>query len=570
MGKPQPGDFKAKAHLELPRTKASAVPFVKLPAGVVLPACVVDADLTLRAWDANITSLRLKAEGAAVEASGAVMDLMGKPKARDLKANIRLDFPATKASDIPFVRLPAGLVIPAAVADSTLRSDGEDVALDSFHLKTRWGEADVKGTVRKALSGQPEPDLAVSAKLDLPAFKSADIPFAQVPDGLVVPASRWDVSAAGNLDSVNISRLHAILGKNDLEVSGTVKAARSGDPALDLLLKCRSFVLGELTSLSPQTRDLKLGGSGFFALAVSGPLSKFLLSGKMKFQGLGATVAGLPLSDFTGTASFDERRIDVPNLTGKVADGTLQMDLTVKNYRAEPFIDLEASLDRFDLGKYLVAKAALAAQKKEREARKEARTGEKAKPAPPSSARGRFTVGELRHPNVTAKDVKVNWELGGITPDMKSLGGTVKLAVAGGTFNNIGKLATQSPIVKVLIFPLLIIQKIGGIGGVHIFPDFNNINFTEIAGDYAFDKGLMTLKDTHLYSDAAQVESAGTINLPSEKLDLTVTAQVGRVAPMDIKVTGSFDKPVTKTQVGKFIKDIFLRAPADQPAQDGQ
>jgi hypothetical protein len=77
----------------------------------------------------------------------------------------------------------------------------------------------------------------------------------------------------------------------------------------------------------------------------------------------------------------------------------------------------------------------------------------------------------------------------------------------------------------------------------------------------------MTMKDTHLYSDAAQVESAGIINLPSEKLDLTVTAQVGRLAPMDIKVTGSFDKPKTSTQVAKFIKDIFHASPAEETAQ---
>ena len=565
MGKPQPGTLKAKAHLELPRTKASAMPFVKLPEGVMIPACVVDVDLTLKAWDASINNLRLKAEGSFVEASGAVRDLMGKPKAQDFKAKVHLDFPVTKASDIPFVQLPPGLVIPATVVDAALRSDGEDVTLDSLHLKTQAGEADVKGMVRRVLSGKPEPALSVQAKLDLPAFKSSDIPFPQVPAGLTVPASLWEITAAGGLDSLNIGRLHAVLGKNDLEVSGTVKAARSADPALDLLFKCRSFVLDELTSITSQTRELKLGGRGFFAIGVSGPLSKFLLSGKMKFQSLGVTVAGLPLSDFTGTASFDERRIDIPNLTGKVADGTLQMDLTVKNYRAAPYVDLVASLDRFDLGKYLTAKAVLAAQKKERESAKP--KAEQMSKASPLATRGRFSVGELRHPNVTAKDVKVSWELDGITPDMKSLGGNAKLLVAGGDFNNIGKLATQSPLVKVLIFPLLIIQKIGSIGGIHIFPDFNNISFTEIAGDYAFDKGLMTLKDTHLYSDAAQVQSEGAIDLPSERLDLTVTAQVGRVAPMDIKVTGSFDKPVTKTQLGKFIKDLFQRAPAqEQPA----
>jgi hypothetical protein len=42
---------------------------------------------------------------------------------------------------------------------------------------------------------------------------------------------------------------------------------------------------------------------------------------------------------------------------------------------------------------------------------------------------------------------------------------------------------------------------------------------------------------------------------------------------MDIKVTGSFDKPVTKTQIGKFISDIFKREPAQEtarPTEGGQ
>ncbi|MCX5794542.1 MAG: AsmA family protein [Elusimicrobia bacterium] len=569
MGKPTPGELKAKAHVELPKTKGSAVPFVKLPADLVIPAATVDADLALRGWDASITSLKVKAAGADLEASGEVSDLMGKPKGRDFKARLRLDFPATKAEDVALVKLPAGLVVPAAKVDAVLRSDGEDVTVDSIKIKTSAGEAEIKGLVRKPFSGSPEPELSVTANLALPAFKSADIPFPQVPPDLQVPASKVELSASGGMDNVEFSRLRLVVGKNDLEVSGKVKSVRSKDPVLDLLLKCRSFVLDELTQVTPETREQKLSGKGFFALSLSGPASKFLVGGKMKFDGIGATVAGLALSEFTGTASFDERRIDIPNLTGKVADGKLAMDLTVKNYRAEPFIDLVADLDRFDLGRYLTAKAALAAQQKEKEAKKEAKTGEKPKPTPPLSMRGRFTVGELRHPNVTAKGVKAFWELSDMTPDMKSLDGTATLQVAGGNFNNIGKLATQSPIVKVLIFPLLIIQKIGGIGGIRIFPDFNNITFTEIAGDYKFDKGVMTVRDTHLYSDAAQVESQGTINLPTEKLDLTVTAQVGRVAPMEIKVTGSFDKPVTKTQVGKFIKQFFQRAPQEEAAPTG-
>lgn len=572
MGKPAPRDLKAKAHLDIPQLKGEDIPGAKLPAGLIIPASIVDADFSLRSWDMTLTSLRLKTAAAQVEASGTLRDLLsGKPQPVDFKAKARIESPQMKASDVPFAKLPAGLVIPAAVLDASLRCGGADVVLESLNLKTKAGEASAKGVIKGALAGKPEPDIEAQAKFDLPAFKSADLPFAQVPAGLEIPAIRLDVDAAGGLDAVNFKRLRVILGKNDLEVSGPVKGLRGAAPNVDLMLKCRSFVLNELTAMTPETRDLKLSGGGFFALGVSGPVSKPVLSGKLKFQGLGATVSGLTLADFTGTASFDERRIDVPNLSGKVADGALNMDLTLKNYRTEPFVDVEASLDRFDLGKYLAAKAALAA-KKEAAPAKAAAPG---KPAPPLATKGKFTVGALMHPNMAAKDVRLSWELEGITPELKALDGWAKLLVAGGNFSNIGKMATQSVIVKVLTLPFMVIQKIGGIGGIRIFPDFNNIAFTEISGDYAFAKGLMTLRDSHLYSDAAQVSAAGAIDLPTEKLDLLVTAQVANVAPMDIKVTGSFDKPKTKVQLGKFIadpakaliKNIFQRPPQEEASQ---
>ncbi len=548
-------NLQARLHLDLPQTKAASVPFAKLPEGSIIPATLVDAELVLKSWDATFSVLRLKTSGIQLDAAGTVTDILGQPQSRDLTAKFHLDIPQTQADTVPFMKLPHGLVIPASVVDAAFRLSGKDVLVDSCHLKTQAGQADVKGAILHALSGQPEPNLQVQAKLDLPAWRSEDLPFPEVPAGLAVPASHWEVAAAGGLDNAEFTRLRVILGKNDLEVSGKIKALRSKDPALDVMLKCRSFLLDELTPIAKETRELKLSGSGFFVLGVSGPVSKPILSGKMKFKDIGATVAGLPLSAFTGTASFDENRIDIPNLSGKVADGTLAMDLTVKHYRRQPAIDLEAALDRFDLGRYLAAKQALSATAPAPSAKTSA-------PVEPFSAKGKFTVGELIHPNMTAKDVKLSWELDGISPGFKTLDGWAKLLVAGGDFSDLGKAAQESVVLKVLTLPLVIIQKIAG-GGIHLFPDLNHITFTEIAGDYAFAGGLMTMKDTHLYGDGAFVDANGTVDLPSENLDLMVTAQVGHVAPIAIKVTGTFTKPQTKMQVGQFIKNIFrLPVPA--------
>ena len=84
-----------------------------------------------------------------------------------------------------------------------------------------------------------------------------------------------------------------------------------------------------------------------------------------------------------------------------------------------------------------------------------------------------------------------------------------------------------------------------------------------IAGDYLFKDGVMTLRRSELGSSVAQLSAVGTINLPSELLDLTVTAQVSNIKPVDVAVGGTVTKPTTKVKYGKFIGVIF-RAGSDE------
>ncbi len=116
-------------------------------------------------------------------------------------------------------------------------------------------------------------------------------------------------------------------------------------------------------------------------------------------------------------------------------------------------------------------------------------------------------------------------------------------------------MAAQSKLVEILLFPLLIVQKLGAAGGLRLLPDFNDVKLERIAGNYGFQNGVMTLRESEMDSDAARVSAKGTIDLPAELLDLIVTAQVGRVAPIDVAVTGTFDNPKSKANVGKFLLD---------------
>ena len=520
---------------EMPEIRPGQYAFLKLPPKLALPPGRLEGEFSLKGDELKISALTAKAKAGTISASGSVRGVGTAKPVPDVAVALALDLPAFKISELPFAvpGAPASFAVPAGRFEGTVRLKGDAARLEKATFKAQGASLAVDGAVL------PSPDVAVSADLTLPALTDKDLPFPGVPTGLQMPPSHWTAEAAYSPASIRVKSLRVITGRNDVEASGTVTDP-SGRGAYDLLIKCRSYVLEEITQLTPQTRDLKLAGSGFFAFSMTGLKGKPVYAGKLQFKNFGAMVAGLPLADFNGTMSFDANRVDVPNLTGKLAEGLLKMDLTVKNYALAPDIALQASLDRFDLGRYLAAKTKVAS---DRAAAKPAKTEEKKKLV---STHGHLDIGTLIHPNATVTDVKVEWDLRGLAGDLRALAGDAKLQVGGGKVLSAQDMALQSKLVKVLIFPLLVVQKIQSF-------DFNKITLHQIVGDYGFSNGLMTLRQSQMDSDAVQVSAKGTIDLPTEVLNLVVTTQAGSLAPLDVSVTGTFDNPKSKVNVAKFI-----------------
>ncbi len=543
---------RAEFGLDLPELRPGQYAFLKLPPKSFVPAMRLDGSVAYSADEVRLAPLKAKFKQGTLEASGVVRRLSSAKPVPDLDVKVDLDLPPIKAAELPVTStaIPAGFVLPAMTVKGGAQAKGDDVVLQKLKITGKSGSLSLDGRIAKALAGEPNPDLEVLADLDLPALTDKDLPVPGVPEGLELPASKWNADLSYTPKAVRLRKLAVVIGSNELSVEGGVSDP-AGRGAFDLLLKCRKFVLSELTRVTPKTRDMKLSGDGFFALSVTGTKEKPVFGGKLQFKGLGATVAELPLSDFTGTVSFDERRIDVPNLKGKVADGNLAIDLTVLDYAKTPNVQVEAHLDRFDLGKFLAAQQKVSAERAAAKAAKAARKGE-APPDPNARAlrtSGKFEVGELLHSYAQVQKVAVSWDLWGVTPDMKRLTGEAKLLTGTGRLQDVGKLALQSPVVKVLLFPILLIQRLGL--GVNL----NDIAVRGIIGDYAFKDGLMTLRRSELDAEKAHVNASGTINLPTEDLALEMSAQIGNLPAAEFAVGGTMSAPKSKLKVGKLLEN---------------
>ena len=101
---------------------------------------------------------------------------------------------------------------------------------------------------------------------------------------------------------------------------------------------------------------------------------------------------------------------------------------------------------------------------------------------------------------------------------------------------------------KVLLYPILIFQKLG------LGVDLNNITITTFAGDYLFKDGLMTLRQSELDADKLAIAATGTIDLPTEALNMTSTANIGNLPQAEVAVTGTMSNPKTKFKVGKLLE----------------
>ncbi|UPT75857.1 MAG: hypothetical protein M0D55_09405 [Elusimicrobiota bacterium] len=541
--------------VDVPEIKAGQYAFVKLPPNSAIPALRLDGEAAYSAGELRLSKVSAKLKEGTLTASGTVRKLGSAKPVPDLSLRFALDVPAFKVSDLPVVlstAIPPSLQIPAMRLDGGLKVKGDDVSLEKVVVKGKAGTLELDGTVARALTDKPAPELSVAADLDLPALTDKDLPpLAAIPPGLELPPSKWNVDLTYTTPAIRVRRLGVKIGGNELSIEGGVSDP-GGRGAFDLLLKGRKFVLDELTRLTPRTRDLKLSGTGFFALSVTGTKEKPVFGGKLQFKDLGATVAELPLSGFTGTVSFDERRIDVPNLKGMVADGALTMDLTIKDYSKVPEIQVEAALDRFDLGRYQAARAKLDADNKAARDAKAARAGKSAaeeKPADPYRTRGKFTVGHLTHPNAQLDNVTASWDLWGVTPDFKRLAGDAKLLVGTGHLKDVGALLLKSPVLKIVLAPILAIQKIGF--GVNL----NDISVGKIVGDYAFKDGLMTVRQSELDSKNLNVTATGTVDLPTERLDMASRAQVGNLPAVEHSITGTMSDPKAKMKVGKLLQN---------------
>ncbi|PCI36425.1 MAG: hypothetical protein COB53_09625 [Elusimicrobia bacterium] len=340
----------------------------------------------------------------------------------------------------------------------------------------------------------------------------------------------------------------------DLEgISATLDGTYS-EEFIDLRVQSKELNLKKVYQWVPALKEMQAVGIAALDVTAKGKSDAPSLSGSATLKGASLTSSGQILSKLNGDLTFTPKKVDA-TLKGALNGAAFDIAFGAVGYRGNhPKITLNGTLAKLDLSKLPAAKKKAA---EPAESKKE-KTAEKKKPSKTVlDSKGSITIGSIFHPQFKASKTTFQWNLKRIGSDLSKLDGNIAFNVGNGKFEQLKQLGSTNPMVKLVLLPIMVIQKVSRLVKVPLFPKFDKVVFKEIVGDYWITKGLMTVKKSHLDGDIADVKMTGKVNLPKDKLDLRVNAIIsGRIlkAPVGFKVTGTMKDPKVKLDVQSILK----------------
>lgn len=510
---------------------------------------------------AEIDKASLSLGGVKAEIKGSLSNLM-EP---DAKLSMKVKEFSTADLKTVFTGLPNKVLLPEIETDADFKLSFTNVLLRSVTFRAGAIRGSLKG--RAAWNPGVTYDLAASVKAQTPEVDSTIVArrFKQlpVPHGFKLPMATLAASMTlrdGYADITSFSLDCAAVsasGRTSVNFSGKQLKAAGG-------LKAEIKDLAKLAGIAPQLAA-PYAPSGAASAEINYSYAGTLaLNGRAALKGAGASFADHKLSGFTGNIEFSMDSAVAQKLEGKLDGEDLSASFRAKDLLKHPKAEFDVKLAKLTL-KDLPAPAAQpqAAAKKEAAGK----TGETFY----LDITGKAEIGAIEHPNFRCGPASMKMGLVNISDDLKALDGSASFTAGPGKFSELYALAGRYKAAKVALYPLLVLQKTSKLAKTLRLPDFNNIAFEKIEGDYTFNKGMMKLNKSAMTADVADVTSSGSINLPAEKLDMRIDTTLKQAsgitmggAPIGMLVKGTFSDPSVKPDIKSIAEQPIVRKALDK------
>ena len=270
------------------------------------------------------------------------------------------------------------------------------------------------------------------------------------------------------------------------------------------------------------------------------------VSGVLTIKDTSLMYDNITLSALSGTVtakSLDD--ISSDNLSGLLNNEKISASFSYKNIKDVMNIVFKLNLDKLKLDAFPNSNSGEENKTEQTQEEQSAQTATASNWR--MNLKSDITIGEIEVPYFKTSGAVLNADLTNITPNFDAANGQLSFDFQPGAITGLDSVLFQNKIVKILLLPFSIVNKVSGILGIEIFPTSKGeLAFSEAAGDYTLTDGLMTLNKTIFKSKLTDISGSGTINFKTEALDMKMKASVTSLTqgtPMVIKIGGTLSDP---------------------------
>ncbi len=329
---------------------------------------------------------------------------------------------------------------------------------------------------------------------------------------------------------------------------------------LDCNLVTNQFSLQKFAVVSELITKYGIKGRAGVKAYLSGDFKKPKFKGNFKLNNFCAEHKKNKITDFSAEVDFTQQSIMTKKFAAKINGADFNISkLYVKNFES-PDIVFEGSLSELDFDKIFFLLPPPSQGEKLAEKKEETiPAGTKKSPVMKIKTEGKFKIGKVIHSNYQGNNIELKWGFGNLTPDLSKLSGKVFLNMGKGKISNLTVLASKSKLLKGLLSPIILLQKLEKKGLVKNGGSLKDeIPYKKIKGDYTFSQGIMT-ENLSIYSPGSDIFSRGKVDLVREKLDVRMDVKLPKGKGKELAAYTEMDKD------GRVVLTFFIKGSFENP-----
>ena len=389
---------------------------------------------------------------------------------------------------------------------------------------------------------------------------ASDMPQFTLPDISVEATALVDLDGS----KTDLSKLNISLGKSYINSNVSMDYGQE-----DFVYSGQSDASINLTDVASIVKELaaayKIAGLLNTKITYASAKDMPSVKGTITLKDLSATLIERPLTKLNGVVtinSIDNIKTNV--MTGMFDGSAFKTSASYVN-KKKTSVDFMFEMDKFTLDD-IDFNALMASSKEEKKQEDKAENTQSAQNTEqnemqPMDIKADILIKRVENNVFSTDNLTLKADIKDLDLKMTKAAGSLSFSASEGEIRDLDKLINSSVFMKVILTTVKISQKALKAANVLSGKEINTdkVNYHQIIGDYTLGGGIATVNKSDLLSDLATINTTGTVNFATEKLDMKVKVGLGKNASSSaaIKVGGSISEPSYKIDVASTVSSLL-------------